>query len=72
MVIHSRTIFAAAAALTAVGAALWGSSLLSNPSPHPGSVEVEQLLERSWGVEVKDLGAVPVKADKAKTAAVKR
>lgn len=72
MVIESRTIVGAAGALAIVGAALWGSSLLSSPPAQSGTVEVEQVLERSWAVEVKDLGAEPAAPDATKTAAVTR
>lgn len=49
------------------GLALW---LLSPPAEQPGkhgSVEVTQVQERSWTVEVKDLGAAETK-DSARTA----
>lgn len=55
MVIEARTIFGAVAACAVAGAALW---LFSPPaSDGKGSVEVVQMQERSWTVEVKDLGA---------------
>jgi hypothetical protein len=50
------------------GLALW---LLSPPAEQPskhGTVEVTQVEERSWTVEVKDLGAADTK-DTARTAA---
>lgn len=71
MVIQSRTIVGAAGALAIVGAAIWGSSTLSNPPAHTGKVEVQQVLERSWAVEVKDLGAQSA-PEATKTAAVTR
>jgi len=51
------------------GLALW----LLSPPPEPsgtrhGSVEVTQVQEKSWTVEVKDLGAADTK-DTARTAA---
>jgi hypothetical protein len=70
MVIQSRTIVGAAGALAIVGAALWGSSMLSSPASQSGHVEVQQVIERSWAVEVKDLGAEPASPDATKTAAV--
>lgn len=70
MVIQSRTIVGAAAALALVGAALWGSSLLMTPPSHSARVEIQQVQERSWAVEVKDLSFDPP-AD-SKTAAVTR
>lgn len=71
MVIQSRSIVGAAGALAIVGAAIWGSATLSNPPAQTGKVEVKQVLERSWAVEVKDLGAQPA-PEATKTAAVTR
>jgi hypothetical protein len=68
MVIEARTIVGAAGAFAVAGLALW---LLSPPAEQPGkrgSVEVTQVEERSWAVEVKDLGAADTK-DSARTAA---
>ncbi|HKU16937.1 MAG TPA: hypothetical protein VJQ52_21260 [Steroidobacteraceae bacterium] len=55
------------AAFAVAGAALW---LFSPPADQAkrGSVEVVQMQERSWTVEVKDLGAVEQDAP-ARTAA---
>lgn len=70
MVIESRTIVGAAAAFALVGAALWGSALLFGaPEKGAGSVEVVQVPERSWAVEIKDLGATEVPAEATRTAA---
>jgi hypothetical protein len=71
MVIQSRSIVAAAAALLVVGAALWCSAVLFEaPADHTrrGSVEVVQLPGPSWAVEIKDLGASEP-AEAARTAA---
>ena len=58
MVIESRTMVGAVGAFAVVGAALWFSlSLSSQPAAHKGTVEVQQIEERSWAVEVRDLGA---------------
>ena len=68
MVIEARTIVGAVAAFAVAGAALW---VLSPPAEQPGkrgSVEVTQVQERSWTVEVKDLGAADT-TDSARTAA---
>lgn len=68
MVIEARTIVGAAMAFAVAGAALW---LLSPSAEQPGkhgSVEVVQMQERSWTVEVKDLGASETK-EPARTAA---
>jgi len=60
MVIESRTVIGAGGALVIVGAVLWFSvSLSTRPAQHAGTVEVQQVHERSWAVEVKDLGASP-------------
>jgi hypothetical protein len=61
MVIEARTIVGAAGALAVAGLALW---MLSPPAEQPskhGSVEVVQMQEKSWQVEVKDLGAADAK-----------
>ena len=68
MVIEARTIVGAVGAFAVAGLALW---LLSPPAEQPskhGTVEVTQVEERSWTVEVKDLGAADTK-DTARTAA---
>jgi hypothetical protein len=67
MVIEARTIVGAAGALAVAGLALW---MLSPPAEQPskhGSVEVVQMQEKSWQVEVKDLGAADAK-EPARTA----
>jgi hypothetical protein len=67
MVIDARTIVGAAGAFAVAGLALW---LLSPPAEQPtrhGKVEVVQMEESSWQVEVKDLGAAEVK-EPARTA----
>lgn len=72
MVIESRTIVGAAAAFALVGAAFWASAALFAPaaeSERAGSVEVVQMQERSWAVEVKDLGAIEGPVEQARTAA---
>jgi hypothetical protein len=70
MVIESRTIFGAAAAFALVGAALWVSTLLFPAEQNNGGqVEVVQVPERSWTVEIKDLGSSEVPADATRTAA---
>jgi hypothetical protein len=58
MVIESRTIVAGAAALVIVGVGLWVSTAMMSPPDHRGSVEVTQINEPSWAVEVKELGAI--------------
>jgi hypothetical protein len=56
MVIQSRTIVGAAAALAIVGAGLWVSTMALGPShENRGIVEVQQINEPSWTVEVKEI-----------------
>jgi hypothetical protein len=73
MVIESRTIVGAAAAFAVVGATLWGSAMLLEPPAKQqsvaGSVEIVQVPERAWAVEIKDLGAVEVPDPATRTAA---
>ena len=68
MAIEARTIVGAVAAFAVAGGALW---LLSPPAEQQGkrgTVEVSQVQERSWTVEVKDLGAADTN-EPARTAA---
>lgn len=56
MVIESRTIVGGAAALAIVGIALWASaSMLGSSQESRATVEVQQLDEPSWSVEVKEV-----------------
>jgi hypothetical protein len=67
MAIEARTIVGAAGAFAVAAAALW---VLSPPAEQPGrtgSVEVVQMQERAWTVEVKDLGATDA-SEPARTA----
>jgi hypothetical protein len=72
MLIESRTIVGASAALAIVGAALWGSAMMMAPPAHSGRVEVKQLEEKAWSVEVKDVGFQAAPSEQQKTAAVTR
>jgi hypothetical protein len=65
MVIESRTIVGGAAALAIVGAGLWISASLWEGTDAGVHVDVQQVNEPSWAVEVKELDA----ADIPKTAA---
>lgn len=56
MVIKSQQIIGIAGAFALVGAALWASSMLFDPPDNVPSVEINQLQERSWAVEITDLG----------------
>jgi len=58
MVIESRTIVGAAAALIIVGGGLGVSLAVLKEPEQRATVEVKQLDERSWTVEVTELGAV--------------
>jgi hypothetical protein len=68
MVIEARTIVGAAGAFAVAGLALWLLSPPADQQAKQGSVEVTQVQERSWTVEVKDLGATET-TDSARTAA---
>ena len=69
MLIESRTIVGAAAALALVGGLAWGSMFMFSPPAHSGgSVEVTQVEEPSWSVEIKEMDQP---AEKAATAAVR-
>ncbi len=68
MVIEARTIVGAAGAFAVAGLALWLLSPSADQQMKQGSVEVTQVQERSWTVEVKDLGATDT-TDTARTAA---
>ena len=64
MVIKSQHVMGIAGAFALVGAALWASAVLFSPPKHVASVEITQVEERSWAVEVTDLGAVDPPAQK--------
>jgi hypothetical protein len=68
MAIEARTIVGAAGAFAVAGLALWLLSPSADQQAKNGSVEVTQVQERSWTVEVKDLGATDT-TDSARTAA---
>jgi hypothetical protein len=65
MVIKSQHVVGVAGAFALVGGALWASAMLFSPPKGVGSVEITQMPERSWAVEITDLGAAdPVPAEK--------
>ena len=66
MVIESRTIVGGAAALAIVGVGLWVSTAMMRPPANHGTVEVQQVNERSWAVEVKELGSSEVQTTAAR------
>lgn len=58
MTIKSQQVVGIAGAFALVGAVVWASSTLFTPSKDAGSVEISQLPERSWAVEITDLGPI--------------
>ncbi|HWK50963.1 MAG TPA: hypothetical protein VNR40_13810 [Steroidobacter sp.] len=64
MVIKSQQIVGIAGAFALVGAALWASSALFSPPSEVPSVEISQVQERSWAVEITDLGPIEPKPEK--------
>ena len=58
MVIKSQQIVGIAGAFALVGGALWAASALFSPAQDVPHVEISQVQERSWAVEITDLGAV--------------
>jgi hypothetical protein len=68
MVIKSQQIVGIAGAFALVGGALWASSALFAPPKDVPSVEISQVQERSWAVEIKDLGPIE-QAPEKRTAA---
>jgi hypothetical protein len=70
MVIKSQQIVGIAGAFALVGGALWASSALFAPPTDVPSVEISQVQERSWAVEIKDLG--PIEETPEKRAAANR
>lgn len=72
MTIESRTIVGAASAFAVVGAAVWMTLAATTPSTHHvGSVQIQQIEERSWTVEVKDLDASKPVSGIVKTASTR-
>lgn len=69
MVIKSQQVVGVAGAFALVGAALWASAALFDPPQDVPSVEIQQVQERSWAVEITDLGPVEPKPEK-RTASV--
>ena len=68
MEIKSEQVVGVAGAFALVGAAVWASTALFAPpketSNESGSVEIKQVAERSWAVEITDLGATDAGAEK--------
>jgi len=63
-VIKSQHVVGIAGAFALVGAALWASVAVFAPSKDVPSVEVVQVPERSWAVEITDLGPMDQPAQK--------
>jgi hypothetical protein len=68
MMLKSQHIVVIAGAFALVGAALWASTMLLNTKGAP-SVEINQVQERSWAVEITDLGPVEPTPEKRTAAA---
>ncbi|MDY6944840.1 MAG: hypothetical protein SXG53_03900 [Pseudomonadota bacterium] len=64
MVIKSQQIVGIAGAFALVGAALWASAALFSAPKDVPTVEINQVQERSWAVEITDLGPVEPPAEK--------
>jgi hypothetical protein len=68
MVIKSQHVVGVAGAFALVGAVVWASTAMFNPSKD-ATVEIKQLSERSWAVEITDLGAADAAPAEKRTAA---
>ena len=71
MVIKSQHVVGVAGAFALVGAALWASAVLFAPPKEVPTVEIKQIQERSWAVEVTDLGATDAVPAEKRTASVR-
>ena len=71
MDIKSQHVVGVAGAFALVGAALWGSSMLFSPPQDVPTVEITQLSERSWAVEITDLGAADAVPAEQRTASAR-
>lgn len=71
MVIKSQHVVGVAGAFALVGAALWASAVLFSPPKDVPTVEIKQIQERSWAVEVTDLGASDAAPAEKRTASAR-
>jgi hypothetical protein len=71
MVIKSQHVVGVAGAFALVGAALWASAAWFSPPQGEPSVEIKQLSERSWAVEITDLGAAEAAPAEKRTASTR-
>ena len=71
MVIKSQQVVGVAGAFALVGAALWASAALFSPPKDVPSVEITQIAERSWAVEITDLGSADAAPAEKRTAATR-
>jgi hypothetical protein len=71
MVIKSQHVVGVAGAFALVGAALWASAALFSPPKDVPTVEIKQIQERSWAVEVTDLGAADAVPAEKRTASAR-
>jgi hypothetical protein len=70
MVIKSQHVVGVAGAFALVGAAVWASTAMFNPHKD-ATVEIKQLSERSWAVEITDLGAADAAPAEKRTASTR-
>lgn len=68
MVIKSQHVVGVAGAFALVGAAVWASAMMLHPQKD-ATVEIKQISERSWAVEITDLGAADAAPAEKRTAA---
>lgn len=69
MVIKSQHVVGVAGAFALVGAAVWASTVWFNPPD--ATVVITQVPERSWAVEVTDLGAADAVPAEKRTASAR-
>ena len=62
--IKSQQIVGIAGAFALVGGVIWASSALFSPPKDVPHVEISQVAERSWAVEITDLGPVEPATEK--------
>jgi hypothetical protein len=70
MVIKSQHVVGLAGAFALVGAAVWASTVWLNPQ-QDATVEITQMPERSWAVEITDLGAADAVPAEKRTASTR-
>jgi hypothetical protein len=68
MIVKSQHVVGVAGAFALVGAALWASAVLFSPPKDVPHVEIKQMSEPSWAVEITDLGAADAVPAEKRTA----